>query len=149
MGLMWGLAWSLAGGILARVPGFDSDLPFPLLFAPLGFAAGIVFSGILAASERGRGFDRLSLARFATWGVAGGLLLSGIPVVGAILRGGAVWSEFLLFGPALAIASGACAAGSLALARRAERQAFPGSAGDPAGADVTDGEKRGVLGRGD
>ena len=123
MGLIWGAAWGGAGGLLARVPGFDSDLPFPLLFAPLGFLTGIIFSGILAVIEGRRSFDRMSLPRFAAWGAVGGLLLSGIFVVGAALRGAGLWGEFLVFGPALGIASAVCAAGSLAVARRADSRA--------------------------
>ena len=149
MGLTWGAAWFGAGLLLARVPGFYSDLPFALLFAPLGFLTGIVFSGILVGIEGRRGFERASLSRFAGWGAASGLLLSGIFVVGAALRGGPVWGEFLLFGPPLAIASAICAAGSLAIARRAERRELPGPRGDPAEAELTESEKRELLGGGD
>jgi hypothetical protein len=91
----------------------------------------------------------MSLARFAAWGAASGLLLSGIFVVGAALRGGALWGEFLVFGPPLAIASAVCAAGSLAVARRAERRAIPGAGGDPADADLPEDETPELLGRGD
>jgi hypothetical protein len=118
MGLTWAAAFALAGGLLARVPGFNSDVPFAILFAQLGLVAGIIFSVILVAIASRRGFERISLPRFAVWGAASGLLLSGIFVVAAALRGAALWPEFLLFGPALATASAACAAGSLALARR-------------------------------
>ena len=68
MGLTWGAAWFGAGTLLARVPGLSSDLPFALLFAPLGFLSGIVFSGILLVMEGRRGLDRMSLSRFAGWG---------------------------------------------------------------------------------
>ena len=149
MGLTWAAAGFGAGILLARVPGFYSDLPFALLFAPLGFFAGIIFSGILVVIEGGRGFDRLSLSRFAGWGAVSGLLLSRIFVGGAALRGDALWGEFLLFGPALAMSSAVCAAGSLALARRAERRELPGPSGDPAEAELTEDEKRELLGRGD
>jgi len=149
MGLTWGAAWFVAGHLLARVPGFSSDLPFALLFAPLGFMTGIIFSGILVAIEGRRRFDRMSLSRFAGWGAASGFLLSGIFVVGAALRGGALWGEFLVFGPPLAMAGAVCAAGSLAAARWAERRALPGPSGDPAEAELTEDEKRELLGRGD
>lgn len=122
MGLIWVAAWSAAGAVVARVPGYDSDLPFALLFAPFSFVAGILCSGILAVLEgRGR-LDRLSLWRVAGWGAASGLLLSAIFPA---LRGD--WGELLLFGPALALASAAGAAGSLAMARRAERRELAGS----------------------
>ena len=149
MGLMWAAAWFVAGILLARVPGFDSDLPFALLFAPLGFISGIIFSGILVGVEGRRGFDRTSLSRFAGWGAASGLLLSGIFVVGAALRGAAPWGEFLLFGPPLAIASAVCAGGSLAMARRAVRRELRGPSGSLAEAELAEDERRELLGRGD
>ncbi len=141
MGLTWGAAWFGAGILLARVPGFYSDLPFALLFAPLGFVTGIIFSGVLVGIEGRRGFARTSLSRFAWWGAASGLLLSGIFVGGAALQGGTLLGEFLVFGPTLAIAGAVCAAGSLALARRAERRELPRPSGDSAEAEL--------LGRGD
>ena len=149
MGLIWGAAGAGAGAVLARVPGFYSDLPFPLLFAPLGFLTGIIFSGILVGIEGRRGFERTSLSRCAGWGAASGLLLSGIFAAGAALRGGDWWGELLLFGPPLAIASAVCAAGSLAIARRAERRELPGDSGHPTQAELTEDEKRQLLGRGD
>ena len=149
MGLTWAAAWFAAGILLARVPGFYSDLPFALLFAPLGFLTGILFSGILVVVERRRKFDRVSLSGFAGWGTVSGLLLSGIFVVGAALRGQSPWGEFLVFGPPLAIASAVCAAGSLAVARRAERRELRDPSGDPAEAELTENEKRVLLGRGD
>ena len=129
MGLTWAAAWFGAGILLARVPGFYSDLPFALLFAPLGFVTGIIFSGILVGIEGRGGFDRMSLSRFAGWGAVSGLLLSGIFIVSAALRGAALWGEFLVFGPPLAMAGAVCAAGSLAVARRGERRELPGAVG--------------------
>jgi hypothetical protein len=148
MGLTWGAAWFGAGILLARVPGFYSDLPFALLFAPLGFVTGIMFSGLLVALERRRTVDRVSLSRVAGWGALSGLLLSGIFVVAAALRGQSSWGEFLVFGPPLAMASAACAAGSLAMARRAERRALRGPGGDPTEAELGDDKTRELLGRG-
>jgi hypothetical protein len=149
MGLTWGAAWFGAGILLARVPGLYSDLPFAFLFAPLGFVTGIMFSGILVVIEDRRRFDRMSLSRFAGWGVVSGLLLSGIFVVAAGLRGESLWGEFLVFGPSLTVASAVCAAGSLAMARRAERRELRGPSGDQAEAEFTEEEKRELLKRGD
>jgi hypothetical protein len=53
MGLTWGAAWFGAGLLLARVPGFYSDLPFALLFAPLGFVTGIILHVAQSAQRRG------------------------------------------------------------------------------------------------
>jgi hypothetical protein len=145
MGLTWGAAWFAVGFVPRWVFGIATDVPIPLVFGLLGLVAGATFSGVLALTEGRRTFDRtfeqMSLPRFGAWGAVGGLLLSGIFVVGAALRGGSVWGEFLLFGPALAAASAACAAGSLAVARWAERRELPGPSGDPAESEL--------LGRGD
>ena len=147
--LTWGAAWFGAGILLARVPGLYSDVPFALLFAPLGFATGVIFSGILVVIEGRRRFDRMSLSRFAVWGAVSGLLLSAIFVVAAALRGETLGGEVLVLGPVLAMASAVCAAGSLAVARRAERRELRGPSGDPAEAELTEDEKRELLGRGD
>jgi hypothetical protein len=148
MGVIWGVIWGGAGGVLARVPGFDTDLPLPLLFAPLGFITGVIFSGILVGIEGRRGFDRASLSRFAGWGAASGLLLSAIIVAGAVLRGDAWLGDILLFGLPITLASTVCAAGSLAVARRAERRELPGRGGGPAEAELTGHAERELLARG-
>lgn len=117
MGLVWAAAWFGAGIMLLLVVGPDAvDVPFPLGFGLFGFLAGATFSLILGAVEGRRGFDQLSLPRFASWGAVGGLLLSGIFVVAAGLGGGAL----VVLGPVFAVASAASATGSLALARKAE-----------------------------
>jgi ABC-type Na+ efflux pump permease subunit len=149
MGLTWAAAWFIAGVLLARVSSSNQDLPFALMFAPLGFAVGVIFSGILVAIEGRRKFDRMSISRFAGWGAASGLLLSGIFGVAAALRGDPLLGDILVWGPALPIASAACAAGSLALARRAERLQLPGPNGDRAEAELTENEKRLLLGQSD
>jgi len=123
-GLTWAAAWSVAGTLVARVPGFYSDLPFALLFAPFGFVTGLLFFGILVVIEGRRGFDRLSLAGVAALGAVIGVLLA---LVFASLRGETLGRELLLFGPLLALAGAGAAAGSLALARRSERATLPGS----------------------
>jgi hypothetical protein len=127
MGLIWGAAWFCAGVLVARVPGFDSDLPFALLFAPFGLVTGILFFGILAVMEGRRGFDRMSLSRFAAWGAVSGVLLSFFV---AALRGAILGREVLVFGPVLALAGAGCAAGSLAVARRSEGTTLPGAGGE-------------------
>src|SRR3970040_177204 len=117
IGLTWAIAWFGAGMILLLVVGFGAaDVPFPLFFALLGFLAGVTFSGVLGIVEGRRRFDQMSLPRFAAWGGVGGLLLAGIFVPVAGLGGDA----FLVLGPVFALSGAGCAAGSLALARKAE-----------------------------
>ncbi len=122
IGFTWAAAWFAAGIILMFATGFDADVPFPLLFALLGFIAGAAFSGILGLVEGRRRFEQMSLARFSAWGAAGGLVLSGLFVSAVALGGESLWGELLVLAPVLGLAGAASAAGSLALARRAARQ---------------------------
>jgi hypothetical protein len=142
MGLTWAAAWFGAGILLARVSSSNPDLPFALMFAPLGFVTGVIFSGILVGIEGRRRFDRMSLSRFAGWGAVSGLLLSGIFVVGAALGGETLGGGILALGPVLAVASAVCAAGSLAVARRAETRQLASPSGDPAEAELAAGTER-------
>lgn len=145
MGLTWGLAWFGGGLILLLIVGPDAaDVPFPIGFGALGFLAGLTFSGLLAIVEGRRRFDRMSLPRFGGWGAVGGLLFSGIFVLAAGLGA----DLLLVLGPVFALSGAGCAAGALALARRAG-----GPESVDAGADVdevgpTGGEARERLGGG-
>jgi hypothetical protein len=129
MGLTWAMAWFGAGVVLLLVVGVGAaDVPFPIGFGVFGFLAGVTFSGVLAMVEGRRGFEQMSLPRFAAGGGVGGLLLSGIFVLVAALGGDATL-EILVVGPVFALASAGSAAGSLALARRAgERESLDASA---------------------
>jgi hypothetical protein len=120
--ITWAAAGFVAGLLVARGPGFYSDLPLALLFAPLGFLSGIIFSVILLLIDDRHSFEHMSLASAAALGTISGLLLSAIIVAGAAYRGAPVWNEFMLFGPPLSAGSALCAAGSLVLARRAARR---------------------------
>jgi hypothetical protein len=126
MGLTWAAAWSAVGFVPRWIFGINADLPFPILFAGLGFIAGVTFSGLLMLTEGRRRFDQMSLPRFAGWGAVGGLLLSALFVKGASYG----WGEILALSTMFASASAACAAGSLAVARGAVRRELPDGDGD-------------------
>ena len=125
MGLTWAFAWSVAGMLTALgfvlVTGSRPDAPFPLMFGAAGFVAGVIFSGVLALVEGRRRFDQMSLPRFAAWGATGGFLLSAAFVLAVSLAGDPafLWN-LLVVGPVFAVAGAGSAAGSLALARRAQ-----------------------------
>ena len=138
MGFTWAVAWAAVGFVPRWVLGIESDLPFPLLFGGLGFIAGVTFSGLLMLTEGRRRFDQMSLPRFAGWGAAGGLILSALFVRGASYG----WGQVLTISTTIALASAACASGSLALARRAVRQELPDSRGDDAETELTNHEQR-------
>jgi hypothetical protein len=95
----------------------------------------------VAATHSRSNRDGLHLPRFAAWGSIGGLLLSALFVRGASLG----WGEVLAISTTFALASAACASGSLAVARRAVRRELPDIGGDTAEAELADHEKRKLL----
>ena len=137
LGLTWAVAWFGAGMVLLLIVGPEAaDVPFPLGFGFIGFLAGVTFSGVLGIVEGRRRFDQMSLPRFAGWGGLGGLLLSGVFVLAAGLRGDLI----LVLGPVFALASAASAAGSLALARMAEDRELLNASANEAEGGLTEGE---------
>jgi len=127
MGVTWALGWGVAGMAFRLVVGKGTgDLPFPIAFALVGFMAGAAFSGVLAIVEGRRGFDQLSLPRFAGWGALGGLVLY---VAFALTAGPA--GQPLFFAPLFVIAGAGSATGTLAIARKAgEGESLEAGAGE-------------------
>ena len=138
IGLTWAITWFSAGMVWRFVVGFGpGDVPFPLVFAGLGFLTGATFSGVLGVVEGRRRFDQMSVPRFAALGAVAGFLFS-VPLT---LTGG----EFLVWlGPVVALAGAVSAAGTLAIARKADRE-LPGAA-DLADVGLSDDEARQLLG---
>jgi len=141
IGVTWAAAWALVGSVPRWLFGFNTDAPFPIIFGVLGFIAGVIFSGLLMLTEGRRGFDQLTLPRFAAWGGVGGVLLAAVFTRAASLG----WADALAITPTFAVASALCASGSLALARRAGMRELPGMRGDTAEAKLTDRETRNLL----
>jgi hypothetical protein len=144
MGLTWAAALATIGTVPRWVFGVNTDAPIPLVFGVFGFIAGVTFSGVLVLAEGRRRFDQMSLPRFAAWGAIGGLLLSALFAKAASLG----WTDLRAVIPTFTLACAACAAGSLALARRAVDRALPGG-GDTSATRITDPDKRNLLGGGD
>ncbi len=88
------------------------------LWAVVGFVGGAIFSVVLGIAERRRSFDEMSLPRFAVWGAVGGLLLAIPWLTGA--GPPPALSEILGTGVVMGLLGAGSAAGSLALARRAD-----------------------------
>ena len=145
MGVVWAVAWSAVGAIPRWVFGINTDAPFPLIFGVLGFIAGTTFSGLLVLTEGRRRFDQMSLPRFAGWGAVGGLLLSALFASAASLG----WGDVLVVAPTFALASAVCAAGSLAVARRAIGRELPDSRAATAEAELANHERPKLRGAGD
>ena len=115
----------------------------------LGFIAGVTFSGVLGLVEGRRRFDQMSLPRFAGWGAAGGFLFSAVFVLTvALVEDITFLSNLVVLGPVFAGAGAACAAGSLALARRAEDRELLDAGADVAEVGLTEGEAQELIGDG-
>jgi hypothetical protein len=154
MGLVWGVAWGLAGslvtlGFLVRT-GSRPDAPFPILFGFFGFVAGVIFSAVLGVVEGRRRFGQMSLPRFAAWGAIGGLVLATTFVLTISLGGDPAFLQYLLvLGPVFAAAAAGSAAGSLALARRAQDRALLEATEHGSAVGLPDRDARPVLRDGD
>ena len=121
MGLIWAAGGAGVGGVLELIDNlFPGALSFiakvdmwPQLLAIPGFFGGVVFAMMLGIVGRRRRFDELSFPRFAAWGAAAGLLLGSLAVT---IGAPAAFIGITTLGSAIA------AAGSLALARIAEKR---------------------------
>jgi hypothetical protein len=145
MGLTWAAALFIVGSVPRWVFGVNTDAPIPLVFGVFGFIAGVTFSALLVLTKGRRTFDQMSIRRFAGLGAIGGLLLSALWANAVSLR----WGELLAIAPTFALVCAVCASGSLAVARRAVRRELPDTREDTAEAELTDHEKRNLLGGGD
>jgi hypothetical protein len=150
IGLTWAAAWGGAGTLVMLVfllrTGSRPDAPFPFMFAAAGLVAGLLFSGVLGLVEGRRRFDQMSIRRFAAWGAAGGFLLAAAFVLAVSLSGGAgfLWN-LVLVGPLFAVAAAGSAAGSLALARRAQGRERLEATEDVTAAGLSEGASRKAL----
>jgi len=153
MGVTWALAWSfvcavgaLQGLVFGALNGgavyFVNSV---LWFALAGLIGGSAFSVVLGIAGRRHTFDDLSLPRFAGWGALSALLMF-VPT--AALLGVQLLTPEALVTTALVVGLGAgSAAGSLALARRADDSELLDAGADVAEVGLTKEETRQLLGR--
>ncbi len=148
-GLIWAAAWGGVGVTLGLLGFFlPSFIVGPVgglvSFGVAGFIAGASFSTVLGITEGRRRFDEMSLPRFAFWGALGGLLLSGFLTATATLSS-ETHMIVLAYGVFPLLAAG-CAAGSLALARRADDRELLEDGADVADIGLTEEDTRELLG---
>lgn len=140
MGLTWALVWAPAAVLIGLFvdPDGSMDEMWPAIGAYPGFLGGVVFSMVLAIAARRRRLDELSLSRVAAWGAAAGLLVGVLPfTIGEPTTERPLWLLATVVIGTITLLSAVSAAGSLALARRAEKRALDSGAdvaragGDP------------------
>ena len=146
MGVVWALAWGLGiGGAIELLQNIGLGQEWmrridmwPQTLAIPGFISGAVFSIVLGIAGRGRKFEDLSTPRFASWGAAGGLL-GGALMIAMWGISGPVGIPLFLGVPALL--GSLSAAGTLKVARMAERHTeLPAGTAD-GDARLTDGDR--------
>ena len=132
LGLTWAAAWSGVGAVLGLVVGGGAATLVATsgALAVIGFISGAAFSVVLGVAEGRRTFDEMSLPRFAAWGALSGLLVSlGLSLFMASPGGSVIVARVLVMLMVPALLGAGSAAGSLALARRADGGDLLGSGG--------------------
>ncbi|MBB6072294.1 hypothetical protein HNQ61_003956 [Longimicrobium terrae] len=125
MGLTWALVWGPVAVLIGMAvdPDGSMDEMWVAIGAYPGFLGGVVFSAVLAIAARRRGLDDLPLSRVAIWGAAAGLLVGTLPfLIGEPTSDRPVWVLAAIVISSITLLSAASAAGSLALARMADRR---------------------------
>jgi hypothetical protein len=120
---MWAALWAVVAVLigLAIDPDGSMDEMWPAIGAYPGFLGGVVFSVVLGVAARRRRLDDLSLARVGAWGALAGLLVGTLPfLVGEPTTEVPLWLLALGVIGTITLLSAASAAGSLAIARRAD-----------------------------
>ena len=123
MGLTWAAVWAVVAVLIGMVvdPDGSMDEMWPAIGAYPGFLGGLVFSAVLGIAAARRRLDELSLWRVGAWGAAAGLLVGLLPyAVGELNPNVPVWLPAVVTA-SITLLSAVSAAGSLALARRAEK----------------------------
>jgi hypothetical protein len=134
MGLTWAVAWGFVGFLMEFVDphGQIADI-WPALFAIPAFLGGVIFSVVLGIAERRRRFDELSIPRFGAWGAVAGLVVGTLPfIMGSNSSGLPTWQLALMVMVPISVLSGVSAAGSLAIARMADKRESLAAAPDTA-----------------
>jgi len=137
MGLTWAVAWGIGvGGLFELVGNIWPGAPlvglvdiWPMVLGLPGFLSGTVFALVLRIAAGRRRFEELSIPGFATLGAVGGLLSGALTVALVIAAAGApsFWIQAVVVCAVPTVLSTLSAAGTLALARRAQGGTLPGA----------------------
>ena len=151
MGVTWALIWAPVGVLIGLIvdPDGSMDEMWVAIGAYPGFLGGVVFATVLGIVGRRRRFEELSLPRFAAWGAVAGLLVGAIPfAVGESTSGRPLWLLGGVVMGSITLLSAGSAAGSLALARMAEKRATLRGGADVAEVAPPSHPEHELLGRG-
>jgi drug/metabolite transporter (DMT)-like permease len=143
MGLLWAVPWAVVAVLIGLVvdPDESMDEMWWLIGAYPGFLGGVLFSIVLAIAERHRRLDELSIRRFGAWGAVAGLVIGVLPFMLGTPRADIDVARLatVVIG-SFTLMSAVSAAGSLALARKAEKREMLGAGADTSDARLGDDE---------
>jgi hypothetical protein len=149
MGLTWAVVWAPVAVLIGLFvdPDGSMDEMWPAIGAYSGFLGGVAFSVVLGIAARRRSLDELPLARVAAWGALAGLLVGVLPfTIGEPATERPLWLLAGVVIGSITLVSAVSAAGSLALARRAEQRESLGAGADVPGAGLAGREAQEMLG---
>lgn len=154
VGLTWAVGWGLGGGLMWLITtaaeygleSLDIALYMGRMYAAVGLVGGVTFSILLRFAEGRRRFDELRISRFATWGALGGLLIgAGYAGLLVALYGGPFEAWIGRYLAITTLFGAGSAAGSLAIARRADDQELLEEGGQTVEVGLSRQEKRQLL----
>lgn len=133
LGITWALFWAPVAVLIGFIVDPDNSLDemWPAIGAYPGFLGGVVFSILLGIAARKHRLHELSIGRVAAWGAAAGLMVGTLPFLIGEPASDRVWLLATAVIGTITTLSAASAAGSLALAQRAERKAMGETGVDP------------------
>jgi peptidoglycan/LPS O-acetylase OafA/YrhL len=138
LGITWALFWAPVAVLIGFIVDPDGSLDemWPLIGAYPGFLGGVMFSIVLGVAARHRRLDELSVPRTAAWGALAGLIVGTLPFLIGDPTTNRIWLLATVVIGTITVLSAASAAGSLALAKRAEQKALQAAGVDfyPVGA---------------
>jgi hypothetical protein len=123
--LTWGVLWAPLGVVAGIIwdPNDSMDEPWIAVGAYPGFLCGLVFCVLLSIADRRRGLDELSPSRAAAWGALAGLIVMALPsLLGTPNVEHAFWQWRYAIVAAIVLLSSICAAGTVLLARTANKR---------------------------
>lgn len=149
LGITWALFWAPVAVLIGFIidPDGSLDEMWPAIGAYPGFLGGVLFSVVLGIAARHRRLEELSIPRVAAWGALAGLMVGTLPFLIGDSSSDRVWLLAAVVIGTITTLSAASAAGSLALAQRAERRAMQDSGIDPSllGAGMREMTRDGVV----
>ena len=125
MGLIWALVWAPVAVLIGTQivdPDDSMDEMWWMVGALPGFLSGVMFSAVLGVAARRRRLDELSIARVGGWGAVAGVLIALLPFALGDRGGRPVLLLAVVVITSITLLSAVSAAGSLALAQRAQKR---------------------------